>query len=226
MDIEDIKNFLKKYESPVKVYKLYSAPPLKLRITIDTRNVYKEVDTHVYLFKKCRKNIEVLCVNKKTGKLDSFNDEPAYLRTEYEFCEKIWAKNGIVHRPGNFPAWISGEPGGINQWCARNGYIWCSIEDDYTKIYYIMLKWSSVRLFHNLLGPAYKDEYYIYGKKYTKEEYTRVVKSARKIYLRNRFHTWVRSFLKQYVWNPTTEYGKIWIDQKYDDLNEFQNSCL
>lgn len=246
MNIDAIKKFVPTHEFLNDTYILSGDAYTRYRIEIKRNNVYMNTNTHVYFITKDKLTthsftIRVLCINKRTDKPDSVNDEPCFLEYNdyYDSYRMAWAKNGIFHRSGNFPAIIEAEV--VSRTFSkldhslidktfkekksyyRNGNIWC-YDGKNECTYYISKGPTAGLIRHNLFGPAFRGEYYIYGKKYTKEEYNRVVRSIRKIYLRNRFHAWVRSFLRKHVWDPKSEYFQIWVDQKYDDLDEFQSN--
>lgn len=190
--------------------------------------IFKETKTHIIYYGRLLndfpKGIIMASVNRKTNCVDSIEDSPciAVYSCEKEVASKLWAKNGILHRSGNFPAYINQ---GVERFF-NNGYIWKVTLSESEVIKYCL---TSEWIYSNLFGFAHKDyreEFYcFFYKHYPDEKSLRTAtKAVRKIYLRFRFHAWVRSFLRGYVWNPNTKYGKIWIDQKYNDLNEFQNA--
>lgn len=226
MDIKTIKKFLKSYHKEYSLFILNSDESLIVyrTITISISRVYKETDTHIMYIDENARNVFIWSINKKTNRFDSIDDKPCILEFDSyidEYKVRVWAKNGILHRSGNFPAFENTE----NYSFYRNGHLWKKL-NFFDVFRMIENPLTTGFMDHNLFGPTMnfpEKEYHIYGISYTEEEHRRLGKSARKIYLRARFHTWVRSFLRKHIWNPNTEYGKIWIEQKYNDLAEFQS---
>lgn len=236
MDLISVAKFLEN-NSLTDAYKLYvrdfyESKVQRNALTTD-KNVYKENLTHIYYISRNNADIRVVCINKKTNKLDSYNDNPcifSYEEEDYKLYEKVWAKNGIVHRSGNFPA-VEYFNGRVIREYYRNGHIWKI--DKYHGEQYVISNpgYGHSLIHHNLLGLAdydicRKPNYIIYGRCYAKKKYDIIVKSARKIYLRNRAKIWLHSFITEYVYNPNTEYGKKYIESTFNEINEFQNSVF